>query len=241
MKIIEYNNKDDIMVEFQDEYKAKIHTNFQAFSKGVVKNPYYSSIYGIGIIGIKYPSEINGRTTKEYDVWHSVIQRCFDVDYQEKQPTYKVAKICDEWLLYDNFYEWLHNQGNFDKWFNGERWAIDKDILVKGNKIYSPDTCCLVPQNINSLFTNRKNYRGNLPIGVKKHGNKFVAQCMNPFTNNNKQEYLGIYTKPEKAFYVYKNYKEDIIKRVANLEYSKGNITKQCYDAMMKYEIEITD
>ena len=134
----------------------------------------------------------------------------------------------------------MHNQDNFDKWLNGNRWTIDKDILIKGNKIYSPNTCCLVPENVNTLFTKCNAIRGNLPIGVRKCGNKFQAICMNHFTN--KQRYIGSYSTPTEAFYSgYKPYKENLIKQVAKEEYSKGNITKMCYDAMMNYEVEITD
>ena len=243
--IIEYNGANDMVVQFQDAYKEKVHTSYRHFLSGDVENPYYPSVYGVGILGAKYPAKINKKMTKEYDTWFQMIRRCFDKKVKDKQPTYKDVTCCEEWLLFENFYEWLHSQPNFDKWYRGrynkERWCLDKDILIKGNKVYSPETCCLVPNNVNVLFTNRKNYRGNLPIGVIRHGNKFCAKCMNPFTDNKSQEYLGDYSTPEEAFQAYKKYKESIIKQVAELEYSKGNITKQCYEAMMNYEVEFTD
>ena len=133
----------------------------------------------------------------------------------------------------------MHSQENFDKWFNGKRWAIDKDILVKRNKVYSPETCCLIPQNVNCLFLKREAERGIYPIGVSYKNEGFLASCHNPFTN--KREELGCYHTPEKAFEVYKAYKEDLIKQVAQIEYNNDNITEQCYQAMMKYEVEIDD
>lgn len=239
MKIVEYTNANDIVVEFQDEYKGKVHTNMWSFQKGNVKNPYYPMVLGIGMIGNKYPSKINNSETKEYRAWKGIIYRCFDKKEKEKHKTYREVTCCKEWLLFENFYEWLHSQENFNNW--GEnRWEIDKDILFKGNKIYSPETCCLVPQNVNSLFVNKNNHRGNLPIGIKKSSkNSFLARCSNPITGE--REYLGSYSTPFYAFLAYKQYKENIIKQVAELEYSKGNITKRCYDAMLKYEVEITD
>lgn len=239
MKIIKYNNANNIVVEFQDKYKAKVFSAYKEFSKGNIKNPYHPSVCGVGMIGIKYPAKVNGCNTREYNTWQNMIHRCYDKKIENRQPTYKDINCCDEWLLFENFYEWLHEQDNFDKWLSGERWAIDKDILFKRNKIYSPDTCCLIPQNVNCLFTKRENYRGNLPIGVTEKDGGYQVRCMNPFTN--KFEYLGFYTTPEKAFLVYKIYKEKIIKQVAEFEYSKGNITEQCYQAMMNYEVEITD
>lgn len=244
-KIIKYNEANDIIIQFQDEYKAEVHTSYRHFSSGNVKNPYYPSVHGIGILGTKYPAKTNKKMTKEYDTWFQMIRRCFDKKEKEKCPVYKDVTCCKEWLLYENFYEWLHGQSNFDKWLNSrdnkERWCLDKDILIKENKVYSPETCCLVPNNVNVLFTNRKNYRGSLPIGVTKHGNQYMAQCMNPFTDNKKQEYLGTYPTIEETFQAYKSYKENIIKQVAEKEYAKGNITKECYEAMMNYQVEITD
>ena len=68
---------------------------------------------------------------------------------------------------------------------------------------------------------------------------KYYAHCQNPFLN--KVEHLGVHIRPEDAFKAYKIYKEEIIKQVAQIEYDNGNITKQCYDAMMNYEVKITD
>jgi len=239
MKIIEYNDCHNILVEFQDEFKANVHTDYRAFKKGIVKNPYYPTVYNIGIIGNKYPKSVNGEHIKEYETWNSMLKRCFNKAVKEKQPTYQNVTCCDEWLNYENFYEWLHNQENFDKWLNGKKWMVDKDILSKGNKIYSPETCCLVPINVNNLFTKRNASRGSLPIGVSKWRNKFQATCDNPFTN--KAEYLGLHNTPFKAFQTYKKYKEKIIKQVAQIEFDNKNIIRKCYDAMMNYCVEIED
>lgn len=125
----------------------------------------------------------------------------------------------------------------FDKWFNGELWAVDKDILVKGNKVYSPETCCLVPANVNALFVKRDKSRGELPIGVTKHRKKYRASI----SINRKQIILPVRNTLEEAFLDYKNTKEEHIKKIAQDEYKKGNITEKCYEIMMNYEVEITD
>lgn len=240
MKIVEYNRYSDITVEFQDDYKALVNSEYKEFLIGQIKNPYYPSVFKVGMIGVKYPSRINGKNTKEYNAWNHMLERCFDIKFKEQNKTYKDVTCCKDWLLFENFYEWLHKQDNFDKWYNGNLWAVDKDILVKGNKIYSPETCCLVPQNVNSLLTKRRARKNNFPIGVEKHGSGYRAICQNPFIN--KQKYSAIYGTPEDAFYLgYKPHKESIIKQVAKLEYAKGNITENCRNAMMRYEVEITD
>ncbi len=237
MKIVEYHKAIDMIVEFQDKYRARVHTNYNAFKKGMVENPYHTSVYGVGIRGNKYPTKINGKNIKEYNVWFQMLRRCFNE--RNNEPTYKVVTCCNEWLLFENFYEWLHKQENFNKWLTGDKWAIDKDILVKGNKVYSPDVCCLVPQNVNCLFTKHDAARGDYPIGVIKSRSGFVARCMNPFTKE--FTHLGTFATPEKAFEVYKTYKEKIIRQVAEYEYKIGNITKSCYESMMSYIVEIDD
>lgn len=239
MKIISYNNSTDIVVEFQDNFKAHIKTKNDKFRNGNVKNPYHPSVYGFGIVGNKYPASVNDKDAKEYKAWSHILERCFSEKYHNKQPTYKDVTVCKEWLLYENFYEWIHNQPNFDAWYNGVRWGLDKDILVKGSKIYSPETCCLVPQSVNNLFTKNNIIRNNTPIGVHEQMGKYLALCNNPFTKE--QEYLGSYDTSEEAFYAYKPHKESYIKQVAQEEYAKGNITKRCYESMMRYEVEITD
>ena len=235
MKIVEYNNSNDIIVEFQDEYKYKIHTTYQVFHRGNVKNPYYPSVYGVGIVGAKYPISKNGNLIKEYDIWKCVLRRCFDEKTKEKQPTYKNVTCCKEWLLYENFYKWLHSQENFDKWLNGYKWAVDKDILVKGNKIYSPDACCLVPQNVNSVFIVKNIKEEAFPITI----DEVLNYCDNNKLeiNRNNIEYALEYISKNK----YKVKKENTIKQIAQKEYDKGNITKKCYEVMMNYEVEVTN
>lgn len=240
MKIIEYIDNRNIVVEFQDKHKTRIGSTYGNFQSGSIKNPYYPTVHGVGIIGTKYPRSANGKTIKEYETWKCILRRSYDNKVKDRQPTYSDVVCCEEWLNYENFYEWLHSQPNFDKWFNNKRWAIDKDIFVKRNKVYSPEMCCLIPQNVNCLFLKREANRGKYPIGVRyKDDVGFIATCRNPFLD--KAVDLGHYSTPEKAFQVYKTYKENIIKQVAEIEYKAGNITEECYKAMLKYKVEITD
>ena len=239
MRIIEYNGARNIVVEFQDMYMAKVHTSYQWFKEGRVKNPYIPSVYNVGITGNKYPTRLDGKQTKEYKTWIHLLERCFNDKVKTKHPTYQNVTCCKDWLLFDNFYEWLHSQDNFDKWFNGDRWALDKDILIKGNKHYSCDTCCLVPININSMFTKSNATRGFLPIGVIKEEYGFRVTCNNPLTN--KTIHVGVFLNSDEAFKAYKETKESFIKQVAEAEFNKGNITIECYNAMMNYEVDIND
>lgn len=240
MKIIDYKNRNDVIVEFQDQYKAKVHTALSNIRIGNVKNPYYPSVFGVGIIGNKYPTSCNdGKPAKEYIMWKAILNRCFYKQLNNTQ-CYNNCQICDEWLLYEKFYEWVHMQENFEQLYNlGIRFDVEKDILIKNNNLYSHETCCLVPHNVNALFVKQQFHRGEYPIGVcyDQEFNKYAAYlCI-----YGKQRRIGRFDSVESAFNNYKINKEALIKKIAQEEYDKGSITKRCYDAMMNYEVEITD
>lgn len=241
IKIVEYNRNDDIWVEFQDEYKVKVHTTYNNFKKGNVKNAYHPSVYNIGYIGIgKYKTGTSEKMLRVYSEWHSMLKRCYSEDFHKKEPTYISCEVCKEWLCFQNYAKW--REDNYYE-CNNEGMQLDKDILVKGNKIYSPETCIFVPQRINVLFTKSNRKRGEYPIGVnyEKDGNKLVSYCSIFHDNKKKSIRLGYFSlnEPFKAFTTYKNFKENYIKKVAD-EY-KELIPQKLYEALYKYEVEIND
>lgn len=78
MKIIEYNSSKDVIVEFQDEFCSKVHTNMRNIRAGSVKNPYYPSVFGVGIIGNIYPTSSDENVPlKEYTTWKAMLNRCY--------------------------------------------------------------------------------------------------------------------------------------------------------------------
>lgn len=240
MKIINYINARNITVQFQDDYHFITEKRmWREFKEGTIINPYCGSVYGIGFLGTKYPSKIKNEHTLEYIIWHSMFVRCYSDISNNIRPTYDHAFVNSKWYNYENFYEWIHSQPNFSVFDKNDKCQLDKDILVKHNKEYGEDKCLLVPQSVNKLFTKREALRGDYPIGVYKSGNRFVAQCQN--MEYGRQVYLGSYDTTEQAFIVYKNYKEQLIKKIAKIEYLNNRITKKCYEAMNNYVVEITD
>ena len=250
MKIVEYNNARDIIVEFEDEHKYRLRTRYGRFKNGECKNPFFASVFGYGYLGI----DKNGNVPKiselkddkwcntwEYNKWQKMLQRCFDNKYKEKNPTYKDVTCCDRWLCFANFLEDFAILKQEYNWSKDEKLNLDKDILHKGNKIYSLENCVLVPQWINSLFIKRDAKRGEYPIGVSynKQSKKYKAQC----NINGKLKGLGYYSTPLEAFSAYKIAKENEIKRIADECVLKGYVTKdsRLYNAMMGYQIQIDD
>ena len=239
MEIIEYINAKNIFVEFQDEHKMKVHTTYGNFKNGNVKNSYHPNVCGVGYLGEgKYKAKENGKDTEVYKKWHDMLRRCYDPYYLDRHPTYRDCMVCEEWLNFQNFAKW-YEENVYE--CDNEETHLDKDILIKGNKIYSTETCVLVPKRINSLFTKCNAIRGKYPIGVNWHKatNKFVAQCNVLDKENNRKVHLGLYDSIEEAFLAYKQFKEGYIKQIAD-EY-KDLIPTKLYDALYRWEVEIDD
>lgn len=164
MKIIEYNMANDIVVEFQDEFKAKIKTRYNMFQNGEIRNPYRPNVVG-GMTGNKYPVKLNGKTIKEYYTWYNVLEQCANNEEYT---------ICKEWLFYENFYEWLHEQDNFGKWYVGVKWNVCNSI-VDGNKEYSPEMCYLIPYNLKQLLDKINIVANDLPEYLIQKHKKFTV------------------------------------------------------------------
>ena len=231
MCCVRYGGCYDVDVYFpRYDWLAK-HVQYANFKNGSVKCPYEPTVFGHGYIGEgAYKTRENNKPTRVYTTWTNMFQRCYDPKYHEKEPSYIGCEVCEEWCNFQFFAEWYEqNYYEIDK----QRMALDKDILVKGNKLYSPETCCFVPQSINTLFIKRDALRGALPIGVSynKQYKKYTASC------NNKC--LGKYDTPEEAFNSYKQFKEAFVKKVAD-QY-KDLIPEKLYNAMYEYEVDIDD
>ena len=232
-KVLKYNNTKEVEIQF-------LKTGFEAvvqlghIKNGYVKDPYSPSVYGVGVLGAKYPSTIKGVITKEYTLWSNMLKRCYSDSYKKKQPTYKDCAVSENFKSYEYFYEWCNEQIGFDN----EGWQLDKDLLIKGNKVYSEYSCVFLPREINQVLVKRESSRGEHLIGVSwdKRDKAFVAQVSK---NKGKREYLGCFNTELEAFKAYKKAKEVIVKEQA--EKWKGKIDERAYNALMNYTVEITD
>ena len=171
----------------------------------------------------EYKSRVNGKHTIQYNIWMAMKQRCNSDSLHLKHPSYNDCYICEEWLDFQKFSKW------FDENYI-ENYQLDKDLLVKGNKLYSPNTCCFVPQEINLAIIKPYKER-ELPLGVYKHRNKFVAHIK----EGKQSKYLGIFSTVEEASYCYKYWKEIQLRALA-VKY-RGKISSKVYRALINYNI----
>ena len=188
-------------------------------------------VCGVGLNDRKHPSWVNGKTTREYSLWHKLIIRCYYLKYHQGNPTYVGCQASENFKSYFYFYEWVQKQVGFGQ----KGFDLDKDLLFKGNKLYSEDTCVFLPRELNTLLTSCKAGRGSLPIGVTAEGKSFRAKCR----TDKPSPWVGSFKTPEEAFRAYKQAKEAFIKRQA--EKWKNFLDPRAFAALMAYEVSITD
>ena len=232
-KILKYNDRANVEIQF-------LNTGFETVARlnhirnGKVKDPYAPSVCGVGVLGTRYPSNEYGVHTKEYKLWCNMLRRCYSDIFKKKRPTYEGCGVSDNFKSYEYFYEWCNKQVGF----NNKDWQMDKDLLVKGNKVYSENTCVFIPSEINSLLINCTASRGKHLIGVywSETANAFVARVSR---NKGGSEHLGLFNTEIEAFNAYKQAKENYIKEQA--EKWKSQIDERAYNALMSYEVSIND
>lgn len=234
MIVEEYNSFYDVYVRFVQTGNI-VKTRWDHFCSGSIRNPLDKTVCGIGYIGEGlYKTHENGSHSKKYTTWSGMLQRCYGKTKKVNNPSYLDCSVVEEWHNFQNFAKW-YDENYYE--VDGQRIDLDKDILKKGNKIYSPETCIFAPKIINSLFVKNDSVRGINPIGVRlrKFG-KYQAACNDI---NGKMTSIGHYLTAEEAFMAYKHFKENVIVRVA--EKYKENIPDELYNALITYEIEIND
>ena len=232
-KILKYKNSKNVEIQFlQTGYETIVQLG--GIKSGSVKDPYSPSVCGVGIVGTKHPSRVSSVKTKEYVLWCNMLERCYSTNLKKRQPTYEYCEVSENFKSYEYFYEWCHKQFGF----SNKDWHLDKDLLIKGNKVYSESTCVFIPQEINQVLVKRESMRGEHLIGVYWHkkSKAFVAMVSK---TKGKREYLGLFNTEIEAYNAYKVAKESFVKEQA--EKWKSQIDDRAYEALMNYAVEITD
>lgn len=153
------------------------------------------TVFGVGINDADYQvSKYQGGKVlwrcPFYVKWKDMLKRCYRDSYKEMNPTYTECSVCDDWIYFSKFKSWMIEQ-------DWEGKQLDKDLLLRGNKVYSPDTCVFIDNKVNTFLIERNASRGDWPIGVSASGKRFSAYCRVLGKNGN--EYLGKFDSPEEA------------------------------------------
>lgn len=170
------------------------------------------SFYGVGINDINYKPNIGSVTVngklrpvrcQVYDTWFDMIKRCYSEKHQQRNPSYIGCTVAPEWHLFSNFKAWMESQ-------DWEGKQLDKDLIVPGNKIYSPETCVFLSTEINRLMSRGTASLGGGLIGCTKKANstKFTAQCRDPI--GGKRKHLGVFPTAEQAHEAWRQFKHSL-------------------------------
>lgn len=219
----------------EDEDGNRFEIAYTNLTDGGFTSPWERSVAGVGYFGVG-PFIAKGyreeRHTLEYEDWNSMLKRCYVGVSAET--AYKDVEVCEEWHNYQNFAKWATSQ----PFFGLKDYALDKDLLVKGANIYSPETCCYIPKEINSFIKRKR--MNDLPLGVDigrdyNGSTHFRAQAR----EDGRNVMLGRFSTAEGAFYAYKRHKEALAKALA--EKWRGRISDIAYNALYNYTVDITD
>lgn len=187
------------------------------------------TVQGVGYnSGGIYPACINTKRTDVYAVWYNMLQRCYDPKVHARCKRYEGFEVAEEWHDFQNFADW-HSNHIFSKC----GYHLDKDLLHPDSKIYSKETVCFIPQEINKLITIRRPKRGRF-LGVHfraghKTGNKWIAF----YWRDGKQEYLGSFPTDIEAHKAFIEAKTKHIRSYA--EKWKGRIEDRAYEALKNW------
>lgn len=230
IEILDIVNSRKVLIRFVGTGFEKF-TDSRLIRKGIVKDnslSYHSCGANLDVDGKK-----DGVASKSYMLWCSMLDRCYSTTTHKKRPRYSVCEVSEYFKTFSNFSDWCNKQ----KSFGVDGFDLDKDLIIKGNSVYSEHTCCFLPQEINKSLQKTNKLRGELPIGVcfDKTRGKYRASIKRYGKHIN----LGRFECKFEAFQTYKAAKEAYLKELA--EKWKDKIDDRAYDALMNYEVDIDD
>ena len=232
LEVVSFKSALEVKVKFQDTGSV-ICARAEHIRNGQVRDPYKPTVYGVGIVG-NVKTKFDGKNTQVYNTWYNMLSRGYCKRLHQKYPSYTDVSVCEDWLYLEKFKTW------FDENYQ-EGYHLDKDLLVKGNRVYSPETSIFIPQRLNGLLIQNKSLRvDDLPLGISfnKSSGKYISRC---HEGNCQPTILGYFDNPKAAFKIYKEFKEDLVKSLAEEYYSSGQITELAYNALLKFEVTEED
>lgn len=225
-EVIEYKSSRDVLIRFLDTgFETRVQSS--AAKIGNVRDRLVPTHSGVGI----FDNDKQDTDKNAYKVWTDMLRRCYVNQGRSRDTAYIDCSISDEFKYYSVFQDWYKSQ------IVGEGFQLDKDLISKGNKVYSKETCCFIPSEINQALLINQSKRGEYPIGVSKHTRDGVFRAA--LNIHGRRIHIGLYDTPEEAFYAYKERRESYLKSLA--EKWKEKMDERAYNALLNYEVKITD
>ena len=188
-----------------------------------------------------YKTRIAGIKTKACQLWENLRNRTeyLPLRNPSRHGKYADVIVCGEWKDFQVFADWFYSTKSNGHYHEG--WTLDKDLLVKGCKVYSPETCVFLPPEVNRALNTRSRARGELPVGLCYGGKNraFIDMqygCDDP--DYHVWKYFPVDQVAE-AFAEYKVAREGNIRNMA-ITY-EGKLDSRAYSALLSYTINIED
>lgn len=218
-------------IRFNDENQYIRSVSASNIASGTIKNPFFINTYGVGYLGVGiFSSRRKGEVglSYEYRTWRNMLRRVYAPDTKRDKVAYAGCSVHSDWHNFQNFAMWLNSNK-----VNKTGFHLDKDLLLRGNKEYSPDKCSLVPQQINTLFSNPRGNGSTYLLGVRKKQND--KKYYSAISVNAKRLFIGSFDTENEAHQAYVVAKEAYVKEVANKW--RGRIDERVYDALMNWTV----
>ena len=226
VEVVYYIDWVTVYIQFKTTgYVSKVNTS--NLRRGAIRDPHQPTVYGVGFTeGKSYIKSV------AYTTWCDMLRRC----YHKKHKGYsryggRGVTVSAPWLYYSNFKSW------WEKTYKGGAICLDKDILVQNSKVYSEETCCLLPDDLNKMILTANERRGLYPVGVSK--GDVVGATFRMRVSDKRKGLIAIsgYADEWAAFSDYKELKLANIRYAAEKELTKGTITQEIYNALLRYEV----
>ena len=222
IEIIAYRKSIDIDIKFPDG-TVLYNVDYGNLKNKSIKNPFKPRICDIGYIGTGIYNYADNLTA--YRTWEGMLRRCYNEKHQNNFPSYKGCSVVKEWHNFQVFAEWFYKNYKDD-------FQLDKDLTIIENKVYGPEYCSFIPQDLNKMLTGKRNSDSTTPTGVYPCKNKFKASVHNGL----KRVYLGSFENETDAFNSYKIAKESYVKEQANRYMNE--ISEVIYQNLMNYIVK---
>jgi len=226
--ILVLNNKSsrNVDIKFLDTGYTLLGQQRGNVVRGTLKDPTQTTVEGVARIG--ETKTLNVANTYAYKCWKKMIVRCYNIKYQEVRPTYIGCAVVDEWLNFSNFEPWFYE--NYKAGY-----SLDKDLLFKGNRTYSKDTCCFLPQEINTMITQHGRNIDGCESGVSRRRKKGSMDYNGILTVSVCGAYLGRFNCLDKANSAASEFRELYFESVAEKYFDLGLINEQQANALFSF------
>lgn len=194
----------------------------------------------VGTIQCRIGDNLLIQTTTSNILFYNMSMRCNpNSSYCKKYPTYAVCT--SDFKSFQDFAEWCNSSVGYGiEDVNGRPWCLDKDLLFYGNKVYSPGTCCFIPEYVNNSLISRGNDRGLYPLGVTKasgRSKRYLSRCQT-FSG---RKHLGNFLNPLDAHKAWQLTKINHLREVAERYVNESVNRKDVYGAILDRADRIED